>query len=77
MVQKLHDVIVSTQLPEEPETALSAASGPPQPEPLPKVNSAEVFGLMEIVRDLGGKCDVFQLDLTARRERRARPCRRR
>jgi NitT/TauT family transport system ATP-binding protein len=65
MVQRLHDVIVSEQLPEEaPTPPVSAAQpqGIPEPEPLPHVNSGEVFGLMEMLRDQGGQMDVFRLD---------------
>jgi NitT/TauT family transport system ATP-binding protein len=61
MVQRLHDVIVSEHLPEapaptEPATSLVTI------EPLPHVNPGSFFGLMEIVRDHGGRIDVFQLD---------------
>jgi NitT/TauT family transport system ATP-binding protein len=68
LVQRLHDVIVSEHLPEEP-----AAPAPPAPgqavepgglaiEPVPAVTLSEVFGVMEIVRDNGGQMDVFRLD---------------
>ena len=62
MVQRLHDIIVSEHLPEEPVVEAGAETGPPAPEPLPQVNPGAIFGLMEIVRDRGGKIDVFQLD---------------
>ncbi len=63
MVQRLHDVIVAEQLPEE--QPLAAASEPgalPTPEPLPHVQVGEIFGLMEILRDRGGEMDMFKLD---------------
>src|SRR5205807_2520564 len=61
MVQRLHDIIVSEHLPEEP--AAEAAEGEAMVfEPLPHVNLGALFGLMAIVRDHGGKIDVFQLD---------------
>jgi NitT/TauT family transport system ATP-binding protein len=65
MVQRLHDIIVKEHLPEEPATvpALETA-GMPTVEPLPCVNIGHVFGLMEIVRDKGGRMDIFTLDKT-------------
>jgi len=36
--------------------------GMPIPEPLPCVNIGQMFGLLEIVRDNGGRMDVFALD---------------
>lgn len=60
MVQRLHDVIVSDQLPEEP--AAPPPGTMPVPVPLPKINVGAVFGLMEILRDRGGRMDIFQLD---------------
>jgi NitT/TauT family transport system ATP-binding protein len=64
LVQKLHDAIVAAQLPEEPisPAVATAPSGPPVPQPLPHVNINEVFGLMEILRDLGESAEIFQLD---------------
>jgi NitT/TauT family transport system ATP-binding protein len=63
MVNRLHDIIVSEHLPEEPAAAEQAqAVGPPVPEPLPEINPGAIFGLMEIVRDHGGRIDVFELD---------------
>ena len=61
LVQRLHDIIVSEHLPEEP----AAPSGEPDllaVEPLPAINLGEVFGLMEILRDNGSAMDVFRLD---------------
>ena len=53
MVQQLHDIIVSEHLPEKPATT----GGPTilGPEPLPQVHLGEVFGLMEIGCDRGGR----------------------
>ncbi len=59
IVQRLHDIIVSEHLPEQPEaTAAQIAI----PSPLPTVGMQEIFGLTEIVKDRGGKVDVFTLD---------------
>lgn len=60
-VQRIHDVIVSHQLPEEPQPSPSEG-GLPRPEPLPHVNLGAVFGLLEILRDNGGQMDIFDLD---------------
>ena len=63
LVQRLHDIIVSEHLPEQPA---AAAGGPAADawacEPIPSVNLGEVFGLMEVLRDHGGQMDVFRLD---------------
>ncbi len=65
IVKRLHDAIVAIQAPEEPATAETAAppvGAAPQPLPLPQVGIAEVFGVMEILRDQGGAMEVFRLD---------------
>ena len=64
MVQRLHDVIVSEALPEEPATseAVSGSDLALACEPVPSVNLGEVFGLMQVLRDNGGQMDVFRLD---------------
>jgi NitT/TauT family transport system ATP-binding protein len=60
IVKRLHDAIVAVQMPEEKAAELQA--GPSLPQPLPPVGIAEVFGLMEILRDKGGAAEVFRLD---------------
>jgi NitT/TauT family transport system ATP-binding protein len=66
-VTRLHDVIVAHHLPEPPPVPAPAAGEEvPTLEPLPYVNMHQVFGLMEIVRDLGGRVDVFTLDKLTR-----------
>jgi NitT/TauT family transport system ATP-binding protein len=62
LVQRLHDVIVSEHLPEQPVTA-ETPSDLSGIVPIPAINLGEVFGLMEIVRDNGGQMDVFRLDV--------------
>jgi NitT/TauT family transport system ATP-binding protein len=63
MVQRLHDIIVKEHLPEEPPAAPTLeAGGMPVVAPLPCVNIGHVFGLMEILRDKGGRMDIFALD---------------
>ena len=61
LVHRLHDIIVSEQLPEEPAVAIGAADVL-SVEPVPRVNMGQIFGLMEILRDNGGAMDVFRLD---------------
>jgi NitT/TauT family transport system ATP-binding protein len=61
MVQRIHDVIVSEHLPEQP-AATAETTGVPVIEPIPPINLGEVFGVMEIIRDNGGAMDVFRLD---------------
>src|SRR5580765_7634435 len=61
-VQRLHDIIVSEHLPEEPAIEEPAGTGIPMPQPMPEINPGAIFGLMEIVRDRGGRIDVFELD---------------
>jgi NitT/TauT family transport system ATP-binding protein len=67
LVQRLHDIIVSEHLPEEPKEAAAAAqpaeaAGLLDIEPLPCINLGEVFGLLEVLRDNGGQMPVFKLD---------------
>jgi NitT/TauT family transport system ATP-binding protein len=63
LVQRLHDIIVSEHLPEQPAAAASGQAGDAWAcEPIPSVNLGEVFGLMEVLRDRGGQMDVFRLD---------------
>jgi NitT/TauT family transport system ATP-binding protein len=63
LVKKLHDAIVTVRTPEEVAGAAGAPeTGPPTPRPLPLVGIAEVFGLMEILRDQGEAAEIFRLD---------------
>ena len=62
LVQHIHDIIVKEHLPEEPAEAVLDAGGCPAAEPLPCVNLGAVFGLMEMLKDRGGRMDVFALD---------------
>jgi len=62
LVQQLHDVIVSEHLPDETPASATPETGLATPEPLPCVHITQIFGLMQIVKDRGGKMDVFALD---------------
>jgi NitT/TauT family transport system ATP-binding protein len=62
MVQRLHQIIVSEHLPDEPAGGTRiGVKGPVMPEPIPPVSVGEIFGLMEVVHDHGGRMNVFQL----------------
>jgi NitT/TauT family transport system ATP-binding protein len=62
LVKRLHDAIVTVQSAEEAADSAVPRAGPPSPRPLPLVGIAEVFGLMEILRDQGEAAEVFRLD---------------
>jgi len=62
LVQRIHDIIVSEHLPEEPVGAAEGEQDLLTVEPVPNVHLAEVTGLMEVLRDRGGQMDVFRLD---------------
>ena len=63
LVQTLHDIIVTQELPEEPTAPAAEATGSiPMLSPLPAVNPGHIVGLMEIVRDHGGRMDIFDVD---------------
>ncbi len=59
MVGRLHELIVSDQLPEE---ARIVPGGPPVLEPLPRVTVGEILGLLGILRANKGQMDVFAID---------------
>jgi NitT/TauT family transport system ATP-binding protein len=66
-VQRLHDLIVAEHLPEPaPPQAATAQLLPPAPEPLPPVHVGEIFGLLRILGNHGGKMGVFALDKLTR-----------
>jgi len=67
LVKRIHDVIAGEHLPQEPAAPATAgpeaaAGGLATPAPLPHVNIGQIFGLMEMITDRGGKVDVFTLD---------------
>jgi NitT/TauT family transport system ATP-binding protein len=63
MVNRLHEIIVSEHLPEKPaEVPGGEAEGLAAPEAIPCVNVGQVVGLMEVLRDRGGRMDVFALN---------------
>ncbi len=66
LVQRIHDFITKEHLPEPGVRAAATPEmlpgGVPAPEPLPCVNIGQIFGLMEMVQDRGGRIDVFAVD---------------
>jgi NitT/TauT family transport system ATP-binding protein len=68
LVQRIHQVIVTEHLPDEPFTPAPetvVARGALHLEPIPEVSVNEIFGLMEIVHDHGDRMNVFQLQQLA------------
>ncbi len=62
LVKRLHQVIVSEHLPDEPVApAPRVGVAGLRLEPIPAVTVSEIFGLMEIVHDRGDRMNVFQL----------------
>lgn len=67
MVQRLHHVIVSEHLPDEPIVAAPVGE-PASLKSIPVVSVGEIIGLMEIVHDHGDQMDVFRLHALSRHE---------
>ncbi|MBI4912432.1 MAG: nitrate/sulfonate/bicarbonate ABC transporter ATP-binding protein [Acidobacteria bacterium] len=59
LVDKLHDIITSAELPDVEVSAPSMANLPEPIEPLPHVGSPDILGLMEFLEAQGGQCDLF------------------
>jgi len=68
MVQEIHQIIVSEHMPDEPPGPAKPAKGALTFEAIPAVELSQVFGLMEIVQDRGGRIDVFLLNKVAHTE---------
>jgi NitT/TauT family transport system ATP-binding protein len=62
LVDHLHDIITSAELPDVQVTApVQSASDDDLVEPLPKVQSADILGLLEFLETQGGTSDLFQV----------------
>lgn len=62
LVDHLHDIITSAELPDVQITApVQSASDEDLVEPLPKVQSADILGLLEFLETQGGTSDLFQV----------------
>jgi NitT/TauT family transport system ATP-binding protein len=66
-VERIHDVVTGVHMPEEVETpsmVTAARRGFGPVVPLPPARVGEMFGLLEILIDHGGRMDLFELDRT-------------
>jgi NitT/TauT family transport system ATP-binding protein len=62
LVDHLHDIITSAELPDIQITApVQSASEEDLVEPLPAVQSADILGLLEFLEAQGGTSDLFQV----------------
>ncbi len=59
LVDKLHDIITSAELPDVEVSAPSMANLPEPIEPLPHVSSPDILGLLEFLETQNGTCDLF------------------
>lgn len=60
MVERIHEILTSAFIPDEPAAAPAAAKLT-RIEPLPNVNIGEIAGLLGSVLHAGGKVDMFEL----------------
>lgn len=65
LVDRLHDIITGSELPDVPAAAVPAAA---VMEPLPAVSASEVIGLLEYLDARGGKEDLFRIAADTDRE---------
>jgi NitT/TauT family transport system ATP-binding protein len=66
LVDRLHDIITGSELPDVP-----AGPAPREPgflEPIPPVSAVEIIGLLELLETRGGKEDVFRIAGAANKE---------
>jgi NitT/TauT family transport system ATP-binding protein len=61
LVDRIHDIITSAELPDVEVSAPSPANVPSPIEPLPHVGSSDVLGLLEFLETQGGSCDIYQI----------------
>lgn len=62
LVDHIHDIITSAELPDVQVTAPLAAAAPEDlVEPLPQAGSADILGLLEFLEAQGGTADLFQV----------------
>jgi NitT/TauT family transport system ATP-binding protein len=66
LVDRLHDIITGSELPDAP--AGPAPRAPGFVEPIPPVSAAEIAGLLELLDNHGGREDVFHISATANKE---------
>ncbi len=61
LVDRVHDIITSAELPDVEVTAPIPSKVPEGIEPLPHVGSPDILGLLEFLEAQGGSCDLFQV----------------
>ncbi|HZU34474.1 MAG TPA: AAA-associated domain-containing protein, partial [Gemmataceae bacterium] len=65
MVDRVHEVLTQTYLPDAPTPA---ATAPPTLEPLPQAVPSEILGLVETLAGYDGQMELFELAARARQE---------
>ena len=74
MADRIHDILTTALIPDEPvvaPTPAPAAAAPPRPPriaPLPNVGVGEMIGLLERVDNAGGTADIFDLSVEIGKE---------
>ena len=61
LVDQLHDIITSTELPDIQVTTVAPSVESDIVEPLPSAQYADMLGLLEFLDAHGGSCDLFQV----------------
>ncbi len=61
MVDRIHDIITSTELPDVTVTTVEASVSLDILEPLPSAHSGDILGLLEFLEGQGGTADLFQV----------------
>ena len=61
LVDQLHDIITSTELPDIQVTTVEPSLEPDVVEPLPNAQSTDILGLMEYLETQGGSSELFQV----------------
>jgi len=61
LVDQLHDIITSAELPDIQVTTVEESVEADIVEPLPGAQNADMLGLLELLETMGGACDLFQV----------------
>jgi NitT/TauT family transport system ATP-binding protein len=61
LVDQLHDIITSAELPDISVSRVEPSLEPDLVEPLPAAQNADMLGLLEYLDTQGGSCDLFQV----------------
>jgi NitT/TauT family transport system ATP-binding protein len=61
LLDHLHDIVTSAELPDVSVTAASAALARAVVEPLPAAHTTDILGLLEYLDAQAGACDLFQV----------------